>query len=142
MRLVATLSLLFILFATQLASADRGRSRHRRPDHRPRIAYPAPAAPAASTAGAIAYSPSTGQIGWAYGHLDQDAARYAAEQACGYADCRWQVSEQGMVAVLVLGGGGAPYVGWDHTLAAAQQRALELCSASTAGCRVVRWVQS
>lgn len=140
MRLVAALSLVFVLLGTQLASADRGRFKHRRFDRRAPIAYAEVPAPVTLTAGAIAYSRSTGQIGWAYGHADQESARYAAEQACGFSDCRWQVSELGMVAVLVLDAGGNPYVGWDSTLAAAQQRALEVCSASTSGCRVVRWV--
>ena len=140
MRLVAALSLVFVLLGTQLASAGRGRFKHRRFERRAPIAYVGAQAPAAVTAGAIAYSRSTGQIGWAYGHATQESARYAAEQACGVTDCRWQVSEIGMVAVLVLDAGGNPYVGWDHSLAAAQQRALELCSASASGCRMVRWV--
>lgn len=130
MRLSIVLSFVLVLFATQLASAER-RARHRR--------MPAPAL-VQVTAGAIAYSPSTGQIGLAHGYGDQESARFAAEQSCGYDDCRWQVSEQGAVAVFVLGNGGANYHAWDRDFATAQQRALELCSANATGCYVARWV--
>jgi serine/threonine-protein kinase len=125
------IALLFVLLSTQLASAGR---RHARP------VTPVATQPAPLTAGAIAYSPSTGRVGWAYGYADQESARLVAEEACGYEDCRWQVSEHGAVAVLVLGNGGAHYNAWDHDLATAQQRALEQCSANATGCYVARSV--
>lgn len=144
MRIAIALSL--VLLSTQLASADRHRAR--RFQREPPVAG---SEPAALTAGAIAYSPSTGTVGWSYGQPDQETARWAAVQACGRADCTWQVSEQGAFAVLVLGRGdggggggrgGGIYWAWDYTLAGAQQRALELCSANATGCAVTRWVAS
>ncbi|NVB78420.1 MAG: DUF4189 domain-containing protein [Kofleriaceae bacterium] len=125
-----------MLLSTQLASADRHRERRFHRD-----APIGQSAPATLTAGAIAYSPSTGNVGWSYGQTDQETAKWAAVQACGQADCAWKVSEQGAFAVLVLGGGGI-YWAWDYTLAGAQQRALELCSANATGCAVTRWVAS
>jgi serine/threonine-protein kinase len=134
-----SLALLFLVTLFTAASADRDRHRARR-WHRPEpIAAPAPVA---MTAGAIAYSPSTGMVGWSYGQPDQETARWAAVNACGQADCEWKVSEQGAVAVLVLGSGGAIYWSWDTSLAAAQQSALQLCSANTTGCYVTRWVSN
>jgi hypothetical protein len=139
MRTSLALLLLVTLFTA--ASADRDRHRPRR-WHRPEpVAAPAPA-PAALTAGAIAYSASSGMVGWSYGQPDQETARWAAVNACGQADCEWKVSEQGAVAVLVLGNGGAIYWSWDASLAAAQQSALQLCSANTTGCYVTRWVSN
>lgn len=132
-----SIALVFVLLSTQLASADRHRARD---VHRDRPT--AQIAPATLTAGAIAYSPSTGAVGWSYGQPDQETAKWAAEQACGQSDCAWKVSEQGATAVLVLGAGGGIYWAWDLTLAGAQQRALELCSANTTGCSVTRWVAS
>ena len=46
------------------------------------------------SAGAIAYSPSTGNIGWSFGSDSQEDARVAAINACGRGDCGWVVAEQ------------------------------------------------
>ena len=47
----------------------------------------------AGTFGAIAYSPSTGKIGYAYGFGDGEAAKANAVSSCGVGDCAWQVME-------------------------------------------------
>jgi serine/threonine-protein kinase len=141
MRMSLALFLLVTLFTAASADRDRHPSRRwHRPEPQP--VYLPPPAPVAATAGAIAYSPSTGLVGWSYGQPDQDTARWAAVNACGQSDCEWKVSEQGAFAVLVLGSGGAIYWSWDTSLAAAQQSTLQLCSANTTGCYVTRWVSN
>jgi serine/threonine-protein kinase len=91
------------------------------------------------TFGAIAYSPSTGNIGWSYGYGDGDSAKTAATSSCGVGDCAWQVVEQNEYAVIAIGTGG-PGVAWSTDYATAEQNALAACSAKGDFCTAQRWV--
>ncbi|HUJ62164.1 MAG TPA: DUF4189 domain-containing protein [Kofleriaceae bacterium] len=95
------------------------------------------------TSGAIAYSASTGRIGWSYGYDAPWQARRAAIDACAVADCTSQVWEQGEFAALVKSAGGAVSVGWDEDLDGAEARAIRQCYVTGGrGCHVERWVEN
>ena len=93
----------------------------------------------AGTFGAIAYSPSTGKIGYAYGFGDGEAAKANAVSSCGVGDCAWQVMESNQYAVLASGTGGVG-VAWNADLWTAQNDALAACSAKGENCVVNQWV--
>jgi hypothetical protein len=96
---------------------------------------------ALADAGAIAYSPSTGHSGYAYGWSCREEAEAAALRYCGDGDCTVVVWEQNDVAALAVGASGAPYYGWAGTRSEAERFALEACGRDTTGCAISAWVE-
>jgi Domain of unknown function (DUF4189) len=92
--------------------------------------------------GAIAYSPSTGTIGWANGRDNAWSARRAAMSACGVGDCAWKVEESNEYAVLAVGANGRTAVAWNCDLFAAERDAITACSSIDTGCTWRQWVHS
>ncbi|HEY1547642.1 MAG TPA: DUF4189 domain-containing protein [Kofleriaceae bacterium] len=90
--------------------------------------------------GAIAYSPSTGRIGWANGRASRWSARRAAVNACGVGDCAWKVEESNEFAVIAKGANGRIAVAWNCDLFAAERDAVTACSAVDSDCRWRQWV--
>jgi Domain of unknown function (DUF4189) len=128
---LAALVLALLVPATALAGRRDRHDRHR---------FDQVVAPVdQGTFGSIAYSPSTGKLGWSYGFGDGDAAKAAAVSACGVGDCAWQVVEQNEYAVIATGTGG-PAVAWNTDYATAEADALAACAAKGTGCIVNRWV--
>jgi len=138
LKLVA-LALALLVPTTAFAAGHRDR-RDRHHDRHDRQAWVAPAPVIdPGTFGAIAYSPSTGKIGYSHGFGDAEAAESAAVSACGVGDCAWQVMEGNQYAVIATGTGG-PGVAWNADYDTAQNDALAACSAKGDGCVVNAWV--
>jgi serine/threonine-protein kinase len=140
MRSLKLVALALALLVPTTAFAAGRRDRHDHHDRRDRQDYVAPAPVIdPGTFGAIAYSPSTGKIGWSYGFSDGEAAKAGAVSACGVGDCAWQVMEGNEYAVLATGSGG-PAVAWNADYTTAQNDALAACSAKGDNCVVNAWV--
>jgi len=135
---LAALALALLVPATAFAG-HRHRDHRRWHDHDTvdQVVAAPPVDP--GTFGAIAYSPSTGKIGWAYGFADGESAKAAATSSCGVGDCAWQVVEQNEYAVLATGTGGAT-VAWNTDYATAEADALAACNARGTGCVANQWV--
>ncbi|WP_027683844.1 DUF4189 domain-containing protein [Rhizobium leguminosarum] len=89
----------------------------------------------ADSCGAIAYSPSTGALGWSYAHDNRGDA--VARRNCDSSanDCRiaiWFRNACGAVAVGHCGG-------WGYDNREAQRQAIRSCRKQTGSCRVIRW---
>lgn len=91
--------------------------------------------------GAIAYSPSSGAIGWAYDYSSRGAAERAARRACSRRGrgCRGAVWFRNACGALATGPNGWGS-GWGVTRALAEKWARRTCSKHTSNCRVIRWV--
>ncbi|MDV4161027.1 DUF4189 domain-containing protein [Rhizobium leguminosarum] len=95
----------------------------------------------ADSYGAIAYSPSTGALGWSYAHANRGDAEIVARRNCDSSanDCRiaiWFRNACGAVAVGHRGGWGS---GWGYDNREAQRQAIRSCRKQTGSCRVIRW---
>ncbi len=94
------------------------------------------------TYAAIAYSPSTGDYGYAYGYSSRWAAERAVLDRCQADDARVVCWVQGGFCALALGDDPERWgVGWSYgnggSTAEAKGNALEECQARTTGARVV-----
>lgn len=132
------LLLALVVLAASTGAASAERFHHR--SHREQPPSGGEIAPPPVTAGAIYFSPSTNTIAWSYGQADQETAKWAAYNACGYSDCEFKVSEIGASAVFVQGDNGQSAWAWAYTLESAKQNALEACSKITTNCTVQRTV--
>lgn len=132
-------ALVCLLLAVVPATASAGRW------HRPHGGAPSPigggaATPDPGTFGSIAYSAGTGQVGYSWGQPDGETAKQAAINACGYADCAWQVFEQNEYATIAVGDGGIVGVAWNPDTNAAQAAAMQVCESQGTGCSIRAWV--
>jgi hypothetical protein len=91
--------------------------------------------------GAIAYSPSTGRIGWANGRDNAWSAKRAAVSACGVGDCTWRVQESNEYAVIAVGANGHTAVAWNGDLFAAERDAITACSSVDTSCTWRQWIR-
>lgn len=96
-----------------------------------------PAAHAADTYGAIAYSETTGAFGSATGYPSYARAELAAVRRCGQLDCAAVVSVRNGCAALAVGLGYAYGWGRDASSASAESRAMSECSARATNCAIV-----
>jgi hypothetical protein len=92
-----------------------------------------------NTSGAIAYSPSTGRLGWSYGQPSVWRATREANFACGVADCRWLQWETGKYAAVAVGSWGASTAA-SNDLPRAEWKAMAECRARGTGCHIERWI--
>jgi len=93
--------------------------------------------------GAIAYSRSTGRVGWSFGKSTRWHAARAALAECGVADCELQVWDHNQAAVLVKADDGCVYTGYSPSRWIAINWAMNRCaSAGGTDCHVERWVQN
>lgn len=79
------------------------------------------------TYGAIAYSPSSQQLGWAWGFDSKEKAENQAIQKCSNNDCQsvsWFNNGFGSLAVTGQGGWGGT---WGNTQQEAEQKAIQIC---------------
>jgi hypothetical protein len=90
--------------------------------------------------GSIAYSPSTGKIGWSHGYDSPRGAEHAAIDECGIGDCTWRVREQDKYAVLAVGDHGGTAVAWNDDLWTAERDAIASCNAVDTSCTWRQWV--
>ncbi|HEY4244808.1 MAG TPA: DUF4189 domain-containing protein [Kofleriaceae bacterium] len=109
--------------------------------YEPAVQYPV--AQGGDGHGAIAYSPSTGRVGWAFSKSTRWHATRDALQACGVGDCQIQVWEHGQTGVLVKAEDGSIYTGYGPVLWSAENWAMNRCSsAGGVGCHVERFVEN
>lgn len=96
-----------------------------------------PAAAFADSFGAIAYSRSSGALGWSYDHSSRRSAEGAAVNSCGRYDCKvlWFKNGCGAVAAGPDGWGS----GWGGNRRRAEREAYNSCSNNSDQCRVIRW---
>jgi len=94
----------------------------------------------ADSYGAIAYSPSTGTLGWSNANDNRGDAESVARRNCDSSadDCRiaiWFRNGCSAVAVGHRGGWGS---GWGYDNREAQRQAIGSCGRQTGTCRVIR----
>ncbi|MEM8795309.1 MAG: DUF4189 domain-containing protein [Pseudomonadota bacterium] len=92
--------------------------------------------------GAIALSPSTGAIGWAFDHPSQVSAENQALRGCyNYAgDCRVGTWFRNACGAVAIGNGGGWGAAWGGSRRAAENAAINACNRNTNRCTVRRWV--
>lgn len=100
-----------------------------------------PGAALADNYGAIAYSQSTGSMGWSYDYASRRQAEDVALQNCRQhaSDCHvplWFRNACGAIAVGENGFG----TGWGTDRGLAESYALDTCRKYTSACSVRRWV--
>ncbi len=91
---------------------------------------------------AIAYSPSTGCIGWSYGESCPEYAKARALEYCNASDARIAVWVRNGYCALAKGNGPGYFYGWGCTKCQAELNAVLPCAKETSGAHVVRWVFS
>jgi serine/threonine-protein kinase len=92
---------------------------------------------------AIAYSQSTGAIGWSYGCCSQAEAEDLALQNCDGDDAQIVTWARNAYCAIALGDDDGAYgAAWGVCQAEAERRALAECGKSTTGCYIARWVFS
>jgi serine/threonine-protein kinase len=101
-------------------------------------------AQAATTYGAIAFSPDTGAAGYSTGRGTranaEDWAMYYCDQ---YAyDCRVAVHFRNACGAVARGQNGGWGSSWDYDRAGAQNNAIASCRRNDSGCRIIRWACS
>lgn len=91
--------------------------------------------------GTIAYSPSTGAVGWSYNAVNEVDAEMAALERClkHAEDCTTAVNFHDACGALAVGVNGGWGANWGYDDADAQFKAIDACSAHDDGCKVVRW---
>jgi serine/threonine-protein kinase len=104
----------------------------------PDVYVPQPGAPG-DNFGAIAFSTSSGAIGYSYDYSSGDDAQQSALQNCGYG-CRVVLRFTNACGALAVGAGYGYGTGWAGNRQDAKSNALSYCSSQTTGCGIVRWV--
>ena len=89
--------------------------------------------------GAIAYSGSTGRIGYTYENGSEPEASENAIGYCGVDDCETVVTYRNACGAVAVGTSGNYAGGWGETSGIAQDTALVNCSQYDEGCAVQRW---
>lgn len=89
--------------------------------------------------GAIAFSNSSGAIGYSYDHGSGYEAQERALQECGYG-CKVVIGFTNACGALAVGAGRGYGTGWAGNRQAAENTAINYCNSRTTGCDVVRWV--
>ena len=109
----------------QQPSYRSGASNNSAPPHRP------------DRYGSIAYSRSTGAIGYSYGHYSQADAERSARQNCDATDAEIVGWVKNAYAALAVGDDVSQY-GWSWSTCreTAQQEALTYCQERTTNCRI------
>jgi serine/threonine-protein kinase len=92
---------------------------------------------------AIAFSQSTGAIGYAYNCNSLEEAEDLALSFCNAEDARVVTWSRNAYCALAIGDDfGAYGAAWGRTRAEAEENALALCSQYTTGGYIARWVYS
>ena len=92
--------------------------------------------------GAIAYSPSTQAMGWAYDYNTKWAANNAALKKCRKhaSDCRIATWFRNACGAIAVGGNGGWGAHWGHSVKNAKWKARKTCKRHDSYCKVRRWV--
>lgn len=106
------------------------------------IAFAAASEARADNYGAIAFSQSTGTIGWSYDFRSRGAAEQAALQRCANSapDCTVPVWFRNACGAIAIGNNNGFGSGWGTTRELAERFALQTCRKFTGNCSVRRWV--
>lgn len=91
--------------------------------------------------GTIAYSPSTGAMGYTWDHVNEvDAEMEALSRCLQYAeDCTTAVNFHDSCGAIAVGENGGWGADWGYDDADAQFKALDRCNQYDTGCEVKRW---
>jgi hypothetical protein len=89
--------------------------------------------------GAIAFSNSSGAIGYSYDHSSGNDAQQSALRECGYG-CKVVMGFTNACGALAVGTGRGYGTGWAETRQGAESTAMSYCSSRTTGCDIVKWV--
>jgi serine/threonine-protein kinase len=93
---------------------------------------------AAQNYGAIAFSQSSGAVGFSYNFRRRDIAEERALEECG-GGCRVVTWFRNACGALATGNGNGYGSGWASSRGSAERIALNKCAANTRNCRVIRW---
>ena len=89
--------------------------------------------------GAIAFSNSSGAIGYSYDYGSGNVAQERALQECGNG-CKVVIAFTNACGALAVGAGHAYGAGWAGNRPAAEKIAMDYCTSRATGCNVARWV--
>lgn len=105
------------------------------------IAMTAASASSAAEWGTIAYSPSTGAMGYSHNWPDEVDAELTALAKCEqYADdCTTAISFRNACGAIAVGRDGGWGASWGTNRTKAEQAALRRCNQYDGGCKVRRW---
>jgi hypothetical protein len=93
---------------------------------------------AAQYYGAIAFSQSSGAVGFSYNFRRRDIAEERALEECG-GGCRVVTWFRNACGALATGNGNGYGTGWATNRGTAERIALNKCGENARSCRVIRW---
>ena len=89
--------------------------------------------------GAIAFSQTSGRVGYSYDYAASDDAARSAVNSCGQ-DCSVVLWFGNACGALAVGSGRGYGSGWAGNQADAENIAMNNCSANTSNCQIAQWV--
>lgn len=89
--------------------------------------------------GAIAFSQTSGRVGYSYDYASSGDAARSAVNSCGQ-DCRLVLWFGNACGALAVGSGHGYGSGWANDHVDAENIAMNNCSANTSNCQIARWI--